>query len=92
MITYPMCVNCQSAPQRRDGTRRCTRCGNYLRRHGTDWQPQPPRVELYYRGRCVATVPGCDDIGCNDVYLAQMRLAEAKRVPTGAVVPVLRVE
>lgn len=72
--------------------KRCARCHRHFVAHGSEWQPQPPRVELYHKGRRVATVDGCDDIGCNDVYLAQMAQADRRRVPVEAIVPVRRCE
>lgn len=88
------CANCNKPL--RSANRRCGACADHKCKHGserpTQWVPPPPlpqRVELYRRGRVVATVVTGDP---DDGVVAAVRVEEAsrRRVPVAAIVPVLR--
>lgn len=88
------CRNCDKPLK--NGNNRCGACADYKLKHGTErpakWQPLEPlptRVELYRRGRRIATIE-CDDPDDGAVSAERKRHAERRHVPIAAIVPVLR--
>lgn len=88
------CRNCNKPLK--NGNRHCGACADYKLRHGKErpekWQPpepQPTRVELFRHGKRIATVIA-DDPDDGAVYVARRNIAERRKVPLEAIVPVLR--